>query len=157
MTFSMAVMCGNRLKRWKTMPILRALPGDVPGLHLVQDVASLPVAHELAADPQTAGVDLLEVVDAAQERRLATARRPQQHERLLRIDLEVDALEHVELAERLPDLLGLDHRLRRVDGLRELGSDGRQTACVARHGGPPSLSARFSAASVSFWPKPLPK
>ena len=44
---------------------LRTLAGHITGMHLVQDVALLPVAHELAVDPQPAGVDLLEVVDAA--------------------------------------------------------------------------------------------
>ena len=80
MTFSMAVICGNRLKRWNTMPIFGALAGHVARLHLVQHVALLPVAHELAVHPEAAGVDLLEVVDAAQQGGLAAARRAQQHE-----------------------------------------------------------------------------
>ena len=29
MMFSSAVMCGNRLKRWNTMPVLQPLPRDL--------------------------------------------------------------------------------------------------------------------------------
>ena len=43
------------------------------------------------------------------KRRLAAARGAQQHEGLLRIDLEADALEDLQPAERLPHLLGFDH------------------------------------------------
>ena len=90
---------------------VRALTADVPGLHLVENVALLTIAHQLAGDPEPAGVDLLQVVDAAQQRRLATTRRAEQHVGLLWHDLQVDALEHVELAESLPDLLRPDHGL----------------------------------------------
>ena len=52
-------------------PDRSALRGDVLVVHLVQTVAALPVADQIAGDPDAAGVDLLQVVDAAQERRLA--------------------------------------------------------------------------------------
>ena len=112
MTFSSAVMCGNRLKRWKTMPMSRALAAHLAVLQLVQLVAVLAVADQLAVDVQPPGVDLLQVVDAAQERRLAGAGGADEAEDLARLDLEVDALEDLEMAERLVDAFGADHRLR---------------------------------------------
>ena len=73
MTFSSAVMCGKRLKRWKTMPMSRRWAATSLSLQLVELVALLPVADQLAVDVQPPGVDLLQVVDAPQEGRLAGA------------------------------------------------------------------------------------
>ena len=47
---------------------LGALVRDLGLAQLVQLVAHLPIADELAADHEAPAVDLLEVVDAAQER-----------------------------------------------------------------------------------------
>ena len=75
MTFSSAVMCGNRLKRWKTMPISARLRATSRSRSSCSLSPCCAVADQLAVDPEPAGVDLLEVVDAAQEGRLARARR----------------------------------------------------------------------------------
>jgi hypothetical protein len=48
-----------------------ALPGRFPRRHLEEFAASFAVADQVAVHVEPAGVDLLEVVDAAQERRLA--------------------------------------------------------------------------------------
>src|SRR3954467_2949438 len=90
-------------------PDLRALADDVALGELVELVALLAVADELPVDTETAGVDLLQMVDAAQERRLARARRPEEAHHLAGGDLERDALEHLEPPEALVDALGLDH------------------------------------------------
>ena len=82
-----------------------ALEGDFLLPQLVQLVATLPVPDEHAVDVQPPGVDLLEVVDAAQQRRLARAGRPDQAEHLALLHLEVDAVEHPQAAEALADLL----------------------------------------------------
>src|SRR6266540_2514467 len=50
---------------------LGPLAGDLAFLQLVELVAVLPVADQLAVHPQAAGVDLLQVVDAAEEGGLA--------------------------------------------------------------------------------------
>ena len=106
-----AVMCGNKLKCWKTMPISVALASRRRVLgQLVQLVAVLAVADELAVDEQAARIDLLEVVDAAKERALARARRAEQADDLARADLEVDALEYLVSAEGLVHLLRFDHQ-----------------------------------------------
>src|SRR5439155_19188495 len=76
---------------------------------LVQLVALLPVADQLAVDPQPARVDLLEVVDAAQERALARPGRADEAHHLLGGHLEVDALQHLEPAEALVDSFGQNH------------------------------------------------
>jgi hypothetical protein len=78
---------------------------------LVELVARFAVSHQLAVDPQPSCVDLLEVVDAAQEGRLAGARRAQQAHDLARSHLERDALQHLEAAEALVHLLGAQHRV----------------------------------------------
>ena len=110
MTFSSAVMCGKRLKRWKTIPISARLRQTSRIAQLVELVAGLAVADELAVDPQAPRVDLLEVVDAAEERRLAGARRAEDAHHLAGLHLERDALQHLEPPEALVHALGLDHR-----------------------------------------------
>jgi len=47
------------------------LGGDLALAELVELSATLAVPDELAGDPEAAGIDALEVVDAAQERRFA--------------------------------------------------------------------------------------
>jgi hypothetical protein len=86
-----------------------ALQGDFAVLELVELVALLPVADQLAVDVEPAGVDLLQVVDAPQERRLAGAGGADEAEDLALLDLEVDALEDLDVAEGLVDALGLHH------------------------------------------------
>ena len=75
MTFSSAVMCGNRLNRWNTMPMSRRCAATSLSRSSCSLSPLLPVADQLAVDREPAGVDLLQVVDAAQERRLARAGR----------------------------------------------------------------------------------
>ena len=53
-----------------------------------------------AADDDPAGLDRLEQVDAAQQRRLAGARGADQADDLVLGDVEVDPAQHLELAER---------------------------------------------------------
>src|SRR6201999_4433242 len=73
-------------------------------------LAPLAVADQLAVDREAARVDLLEVVDAAQERRLARARRPEQAHDLARGDLQRDPLEHLLAPEALVHPPGFAHR-----------------------------------------------
>ena len=84
-------MCGKRLNDWKTIPIRRrsALTSTLRAV-----ISSPPTT-----DP--AGLDRLEQVDAAQERRLAGARRADQADDLVLGDVEVDPAQHLELAEGL--------------------------------------------------------
>ncbi len=103
-------MCGNRLKRWKMMPMSRRFMSDLVVLELVQLVALLAVADQLPVDVQPAGVDLLQVVDAPQEGRLAGAGGADEAEDLAGPDLQVDALEDLDRAEGLVDAFGLHHR-----------------------------------------------
>ncbi|MNW57990.1 hypothetical protein D3C74_358300 [compost metagenome] len=57
----------------------------------------LPVEQDLAV------VDLLQEVHDAQQRRLARARRPDEHDAAVLVDVEVDPVEHQALAVRLAD------------------------------------------------------
>ena len=87
-TFSNAVMWGKRLKRWKTMPIsVRRRQTSRSGSSCSRPAALL-VADERPVDVQPSRVDLLEVVDTAQEGRLAGAGRAQQAHHLAGRDLE---------------------------------------------------------------------
>ena len=84
-------MCGKRLYDWNTIPMRRRTR-----------LTSTPGAGDLLAlqlDP--AGVDRLEQVDAAQQRRLAGAGRADQADDLVLGELEVDPAQHLELAEGL--------------------------------------------------------
>ena len=92
-------------------PDLRALARDFAFAQFVESVADLAVADELAVDGQATGVDLLEVVDAAQERRLARSRGPEQAHHLTLAHLQRDALQDLEAAEALVYALGVDHHL----------------------------------------------
>ena len=140
-----AVMCGNRLKRWKTMPIL-ARSRQTSVAQLVELVARPAVADELAVDPEPAGVDLLQVVDAAQERRLARAGGPDEAHHLARRDLEVDALQHLEPAEALAHRLGLDHRLAHRARAAPLVAE-RAAGCAAAAGAASGLARATCRAS----------
>ena len=99
------------------MPMSRRWAATSLSLQLVELAALLAVADQLAVDGQPAGVDLLQVVDAPQERGLAGAGRADQADDLARGDLQVDALEHLERAEGLVDAFGLHHGHRRAGGL----------------------------------------
>lgn len=59
----------------------------------------------VVADADLAGIDLLEAVDAAQRRALAGARATDQHQHLAALDCEADAVQHLERAEALMDLV----------------------------------------------------
>ncbi len=87
------------MKFWKTKPIfVRCLRISRSG-SLVQHVAGPPVADELAVDgdlPRRAGVDLLQVVDGAQQGRLARTRRAQDDGDLALPDRQADAPQDVE-------------------------------------------------------------
>ncbi len=63
----------------------------------------------VAADDDPAGVDRLEQVHAAEERRLAGAGGADQADDLVLGHVEVDPLQHLELPERLADAVDLDH------------------------------------------------
>ena len=56
-------------------------------------------------DPDAAGVDLLQQIDAPQQRRLPGPARSDQADDLMVLDHEVDTAQHLELAEGLPDLV----------------------------------------------------
>ncbi len=90
---------------------LGALAAHFAVAQLVDLVPMLAVTDQFAVDVQLPGGDLLQMVDAAQERRLARAGGPNDAHDLARLDFEVDALEHLEVTERLVDAFGADHRL----------------------------------------------
>ena len=69
-------MCGNRLKLWNTMP-------DVGAQRVHVDAAP---RDAFAVDVDLAALDRLERVDAAQQRRLAATRRPDEAHHLVLVD-----------------------------------------------------------------------
>ena len=68
-------------------------------------VLGLDVVDDLAVDGDRAGGDLLESRQHAQQRRLAAARRPDQHDELAVLDVEADAVQDLGGAEGLLDVL----------------------------------------------------
>ena len=93
-------MCGKRLKDWKTMPMPRRTR-----------LTSTPsVVTSYAADDDPPGVDRLQEVDAAEQRRLAGARRADQADDLVLGHGQVDPAQHLGLPERLVQALD-DERL----------------------------------------------
>ena len=74
----------------------------------VQHAALVGIPHEVAVDPDPPAVDRFELVDAAQEGRLARSGRAEQTDDLALVDVHVDALEHVVAMEGLHDIDGVD-------------------------------------------------
>ena len=87
--------------------------------HLVDLLEVLGQFH--AVDDDAAALPVLEPVDAAQQRRLAAARRAADHDALAAHDLQVDVAQHVKAAEPLvqADDLDRDLVLRRAHVERE--------------------------------------
>ena len=112
MTFSSAVMCGNRLKSWNTMPTWRA---DARRSRAAAADGRAAVAGSRRPARRRSGsprLGHLEPVEAAQQRRLAGAGRADDADHLAAGDAQADALEHLERAERFVDVDRLDHRRR---------------------------------------------
>ena len=68
------------------------------------------LGHPLLADQHLAGVERQQPVDAAQQRRLAAAGRPDDGDDLALTDVEVDVAEHFERAVALAEALDADAR-----------------------------------------------
>ena len=93
-------MCGKRLKDWKTIPIPRRTA-----------FTSTPRCRDLlAAHDDPSGVDRLEQIHAAQERRLPRAGRADEADDLVLGQLKVDAAQHLELPEGLAQSRDLQRR-----------------------------------------------
>ena len=99
-TFSSIVLWAKRLNDWKTMPTSAAQPGQRLAL----------VGQRLAVEADRARVDRLQPVDRPAQRRLAGAGRADDHDDLAAVDLQVDVLQHVQVAEPLVDARQHDER-----------------------------------------------
>ena len=92
-TFSTAVMCGNRLKRWNTMPIRDRWRA----MSLSLRTCSLPlrssIADQLTPDPDPATGQGLHLVDQPQEGGLARAAGAEQADHFPGVHRQVDAFE----------------------------------------------------------------
>ena len=92
--------------------VLGLLPGDV-----------------LAVDPDLAGIDVEEPGDGVEQRRLAAARGAEEHDELAGIHLEIEILQHLQVAEGDPEVL--DRYLRHGPILSP-----RRRRCRGRTSGP---------------------
>ncbi len=88
------------------------------------------VGDHLAVEEDVAVVDVGEQVDAAQQGRLARARRPDQRDRLVLVDGEVDPLQHLEIVEGLGHAADVDDRLAHRSCLRSHQSSSRAIGTV---------------------------
>ena len=84
---------------------------DLAVAKLVKLPPVFSVPDQLAVHGQPAGVDLFEVVDAAQESRLSRAGRADDAHDLAGTDLEGDAPQNLLAAETLAYALRIDHHL----------------------------------------------
>src|SRR5207253_10160822 len=88
---------------------LRTDTGDVGLAVLDQSTIFLAVAHQFAFDINTPIVNLLQVIDAAQQRGFTRATGTDNHNDLPAFDREINAIQHGEVAEAFDDLLGSNH------------------------------------------------
>src|SRR4051794_7221954 len=131
------------------------LRSDFLVLQLVELAGLLPVADEMAVHPEPTGVDLLQVVDAAQERRLARPGGADHAHHLAGRDLQIDPLQHVDVPEGLAHALG-PHHGRAGTGLQHVGqcslptdSASRAARCARVSRAPNPRLNRFSR---KYWP-----
>jgi hypothetical protein len=82
---------------------------DHPEPPAVGDRVAAGLGDHLAVEQHVAVVDLLEPVDAAQQRRLARAGRADQRDRLVLLDGEVDPAQHLAVPVGLGDPAQLEH------------------------------------------------
>jgi hypothetical protein len=95
-------------------PDVGALLQDLLLLQLRQLVPGAAVADELPVDADPATVDLLQMVDGAQQRGLPGAGRAEDHGDLAGADLQVDAAQYLQRAEALVDAVDVDHDVAHV-------------------------------------------
>ena len=69
--------------------------------------------HAIAMQADFAGLNLLEPIDAAEQSRLAAARRADEADDLMLLDIEAQIAQDCKRAELLPDLVDLEERHRR--------------------------------------------
>src|ERR1035437_3576508 len=82
----------------------------------------------MAIHEDAAALDFLQMVDASNEGRLARARRPDDDDRLLALDLDRYVLEDMQPAEELVDIAGINNNVRlrprhAADGAEEVSRD----------------------------------
>ncbi len=104
-TFSSTVMFGNRLNCWKTMPTCSRSCRICSRLRRVRCPPLEPDAGHL----DRALGRVLDEVHAAQHGRLAGARPAEDHHHLAPVHLQVDAADHLEVAEALVQAVDADH------------------------------------------------
>ena len=76
-------------------------------------ILALAVAEQLTVDVHAAGANVLEHVQAAQERRLTRTRGTEDDADLAGSDVQVDTPQDMQVAEELVDSANGDHRRRR--------------------------------------------
>ena len=109
-TFSSTVRWPNRLKLWNTNPMCVRWRRMCRSDSSCSRLPDPPVADQLAVDAHEPAVDLLQVVDRAQQGRLAGPGRAEQHRHLAGAHGQVDAPQHLERAEALVHATQVDHR-----------------------------------------------
>ena len=102
---------GEQVEALEDHPDVLALAGDVLLAVLDELAVDLAVADEVAVHLDPAALNLLEVVDAADERRLAGTRRADHDDDLGPLDGKGNPLEDLALAEPFLDVGRLDHEV----------------------------------------------
>src|SRR5260370_1237059 len=90
---------------------LGPLSGNFLFPQLIELSGGLAIPDELPVDVQLAAVDLLQMVDAAKEGRLAGTGRADDAHDLAGVDLKINSLEYLKGSEALRDGLGTHDRI----------------------------------------------
>src|SRR5581483_10712872 len=126
---------------------LAALARDV-ALGVLDELAvALAIADQMAVHQDATLLDLLQMVDAADEGGLAGARRADDHHHLALFHLQRDVLENLVLAEPFADAGRLDNERRRASGLRRGAHFGSSTEASSARGAAPARTL------ITDWPK----
>ena len=112
------------------------------------------VAEQLAVDEHATGTDVLEHVQATQERRLAGARGTEDHAYLAGSDIQINTPQDVQVAEELVDSAHGDHGRRGRHGVTSRNLS--LVVCVSSSLSAFEDSVGDSAAALSRRSKPLP-
>ena len=88
-----------------------ALLGDYVPAHLTQAVTGPFIPYVNATDGDGAGVDRLEMVDAAQQCRLSRSTRAEETDDLTGADFKADSLENLQVTKSLVYIADHDHRV----------------------------------------------
>src|SRR6266568_1761276 len=99
----------KQVKALKNKTDLRAHTGNIGLMILNQSSIHLSIAYQLAINSDTAAIDLLQVIDTAQQRRFTRAAGADNHYDLPALHRKIDTVQDRQTTKALDNLLGAYH------------------------------------------------